>query len=230
MIDKASVLDALATVRDPELDESLVELGFVSSVDIDGDSVSVELRLPTYYCAPNFAYLMVADARAAVEALECVRKATVVLDDHFAGPEITQGVAQGLDFDETFPTETSGEGLRGLRDLFRRKAFIARQAGLCLSLGQRGLQDRDLTHVRLRDLPREAETDVYLARRSELGIDTQDDAPFLVTADGTPVPADMLAHHLRFARTVNVSIEGNAGFCRGLLETRYGRRAEEVGA
>jgi hypothetical protein len=28
--------------------------------------------------------------------------------------------------------------------------------------------------------------------------------------------------HLRFAKTVRVSIEGNAGLCRGLLETRYG--------
>jgi hypothetical protein len=27
---------------------------------------------------------------------------------------------------------------------------------------------------------------------------------------------------LRFAQTVRVSIDGNAGFCRGLLETRYG--------
>jgi metal-sulfur cluster biosynthetic enzyme len=230
MMDKAHVLDALTTVRDPELDLSLVELGFVYSVDIDGDSVSVRLRLPTYYCAPNFAYLMVADAQAAVEALAGVRKVTVVLEDHFASADINQGVARGLDFDETFPTGTSGEGLHSLRDLFRRKAFIARQARLYRSLEERGLREVDLTRVRLRDLPPGPECDVYLARRRELDIDTGEDAPFLVTPDGTPISADILRQHLRFARTVSVSIEGNAGFCRGLLETRYGRRGEEVGA
>jgi hypothetical protein len=39
---------------------------------------------------------------------------------------------------------------------------------------------------------------------------------------GEPLPADRLPGWLRFARTVRVSIDGNAGFCRGLLETRYG--------
>jgi hypothetical protein len=29
---------------------------------------------------------------------------------------------------------------------------------------------------------------------------------------------------------VRVSIEGNAGLCRGLLATRYGIRQEEIGA
>jgi metal-sulfur cluster biosynthetic enzyme len=230
MTDKARVLHALAAVRDPELDQSLVELGFVHSVDVDGDSVSVTLRLPTYYCAPNFAYLMASDAHAAVETVQGIRNVTVLLEDHFASAEISHGLAHGLDFDETFPTETSGQGLHDLRDLFRRKAFIARQARLCRSLEQRGVQEADLTRVTLRDLPRGAETNAYLARRRELAIDTRDDAPFLVTADGTPIPANTLPQHLRFARTVSVSIEGNASFCRGLLQTRYGRIGEEGGA
>jgi metal-sulfur cluster biosynthetic enzyme len=230
MIDEARVIEALVRVRDPELDRSLVELGFVHAVDIDGDEVTVKLRLPTYYCAPSFAYLMAADAKAAVEAVDGVGNATVVLEDHYASTDINEGLARDLDFDETFPTETSGEGLQGLRDLFRRKAFIARQARLCRSLEQRGSPEADLGRVRLGDLPCGAETDVYLARRQELGIDTGADAPFLVTADGSPISDDMLRQHLRFARTVSVSIEGNAGFCKGLLETRYGKRLEGVDA
>jgi metal-sulfur cluster biosynthetic enzyme len=230
MTDEARVLDALAMVRDPELDRSLVELGFVHAVDIDKGGVTVKLRLPTYYCAPNFAYMMAADAKAAVEAIDGVGSATVVLEDHFASTDINDGLAHNLDFDETFPAETSGEGLHGLRDLFRRKAFIARQARLCRFLEQRGSHEADLVRVRLRDLPCGPETDLYLARRQELGIDTGDEAPFLVTADGSPISDDVLRQHLRFARTVSVSIEGNAGFCRGLLETRYGKRIEGVGA
>ena len=59
------VLAALGTVYDPELDEPITTLGFVGScvVSADGD-VEVRLRLPTPQCAPNFAFLMAADARA----------------------------------------------------------------------------------------------------------------------------------------------------------------------
>jgi hypothetical protein len=31
-----------------------------------------------------------------------------------------------------------------------------------------------------------------------------------------------VVEHLRFAKLTRLSIEGNAGFCRGLLATRYG--------
>ena len=39
---------------------------------------------------------------------------------------------------------------------------------------------------------------------------------------GARLAAGDLPRWLRFARTVRVGIEGNAGVCRGLLETRYG--------
>ena len=54
-VDPAKVRAALGTVRDPELDEPLTDLGFVTAIELDGDSVRVHLRLPTYFCAPNFA-------------------------------------------------------------------------------------------------------------------------------------------------------------------------------
>src|SRR3712207_4858544 len=65
VVSREEVLDALSSVRDPELDEPLTSLGFVSALEIEDDSVNIRLRLPTYFCAPNCAYLMVADARAA---------------------------------------------------------------------------------------------------------------------------------------------------------------------
>src|SRR4029078_11055049 len=93
----ARVLAALDVVRDPEQEEAVTSLGFVAecSVSAEGDA-EVRLRLPTYFCAPNFAYLMVADAYDAVSALPGVRKTEVVLEDHFASDVINGGVgAQG---------------------------------------------------------------------------------------------------------------------------------------
>src|SRR5215471_17797574 len=67
--DVARLLAALDRVRDPELDEPITSLGFVAacSISADGDA-EIRLRLPTYFCAPNFAYLMVDDAYDAVIA------------------------------------------------------------------------------------------------------------------------------------------------------------------
>src|SRR5207249_2576426 len=58
---RAAVWAALGTVRDPELDEPLTDLGFVARCEVsDAGHAVVRLRLPTYFCAPNFAFLMVA--------------------------------------------------------------------------------------------------------------------------------------------------------------------------
>src|SRR5690348_18383263 len=117
----ARVLAALDAVRDPELDEPVTSLGFVAecSVSAEGDA-EVRLRLPTYFCAPNFAYLMVADAYDAVSALPGVRKTEVVLEDHFASDAINGGVAARAGFARSFDGEAVGE-LHELRD---RKSVV----------------------------------------------------------------------------------------------------------
>jgi metal-sulfur cluster biosynthetic enzyme len=218
--DRQAVLEALGTVRDPELDEPLPDLGFVSSLEVDGDRVRVRLRLPTYFCAPNFAYLMVADADTAVRAVPGVRQAEVVLDDHFTSDEINTGIAQRRSFQESFEGLADDE-LDELRVVFRRKAMVARQHRLTRALLDAGATTEELGRLRLRDLPASAERDTYLQRRAELGLDVGPDAPLLVDTDGNPIPDELLEHHLRFARLTRVSIEGNAGFCRGMLATRY---------
>jgi hypothetical protein len=84
-----------------------------------------------------------------------------------------------------------------------------------------GATPGDLAERRLGDLPPGPDTDAYLQRRAELGIDTSPEAPFLVDRTGAPVSPERVTPYLRRLRTIAVSIEGNAGFCRGLLATRY---------
>ena len=85
---RSRVLAELGTVYDPELDEPITTLGFVGSCVVSGHDVAVRLRLPTPQCAPNFAFLMAADARAAVRALPAVKDVTIELEDHYTGAEI----------------------------------------------------------------------------------------------------------------------------------------------
>jgi metal-sulfur cluster biosynthetic enzyme len=219
-VEQAAVLAALGTVRDPELDEPLTDLGFLSAVEIDGGTVRARLRLPTYFCAPNFAYLMAADADTALRAVPGVERAEVELEDHFTSEEINQGVAQRRSFQESFEGLADDE-LDELRALFRRKALVARQHRLLKALQDQGATVEQLGRLRLGDLAPSAELDAYLARRAELGLDVSAEAPLVIDTDGNPIPAELLEQHLRFARLTRVSIEGNAGFCRGMLATRY---------
>jgi len=221
------VLDALAGVQDPELDEPVTELGFVSKLEIDDDAVTVRLRLPTYFCAPNFAYLMAADARTAVLSVPGVRRARVVLDDHHASNEINGGVNDDRGFEGTFPGETEGEDLDELRAIFRRKSFVARQEKLCRTLLAEDRSSEDLAEMYLGEVPPSEAFEKYLERRAELGLDVSPDAPLVVAPDGKRVPKEAIVEHLRFARTVRVSIEGNAHHCRGLLAARYGMPKKE---
>ena len=230
MTDGASVPEqdvraALATVRDPELDRPITDLDFVSELSVAGPRVRVRLRLPTYFCAPNFAYLMVSDAYDAVAALPGVTEVDVRLDDHFASEEINAGVAARSGFAGSFPGQAEEE-LEDLRRTFQRKAHTACLERTCRRLIDAGWQIDALPEVHLADVPDSPERETLMRRRADLGLPTGPDAPLMVDDDGTPVAADQVAARLRFAKAVRVSIDGNAGWCGGLLQTRYGMTEE----
>ena len=83
VVTPASVLDALAGVYDPELDEPITSLRFVSACEVSGRwGCAGALRLPTPQCAPNFAFLMAADARRAVSGGS---RACAAVDGHAGG-------------------------------------------------------------------------------------------------------------------------------------------------
>jgi metal-sulfur cluster biosynthetic enzyme len=217
-----AVLKALETVRDPELDEPITALGFVAScaVSAAGDA-QVRLRLPTYFCAPNFAYLMVADAYDAVAALPGVRHAEVVLEDHFASAEINGGVAAQAGFVQSFDGEAVSE-LHGLRADFLRKAVMAGTDQVARPLLSAGTDPAALLAMTLGELPPSRALDRLRQRRAELGLTAGDDAPLLIDpVTGDRVAAESVPLHLRKAKTTRVSIEANSGICRGMLAHRY---------
>src|SRR5947209_11492969 len=91
-ITEAHVYAAIADVLDPELDEPLVKLGFIDRVQVDGADVTVTFKLPTFWCSPNFAYLMAKDLRSRVYAVPGVGSVQIALLDHCAEDEVPQGV------------------------------------------------------------------------------------------------------------------------------------------
>jgi len=218
---RARVLEALGEVYDPELDEPITSLRFVTSCEVSADGdVEVRLRLPTPQCAPNFAYLMAADARLAVRRLAEVRDVTILLEDHFTGDEINAAVGRGEAFAQAFPGETEGE-LDALRELFQRKALVARQSRVCEAMLAEGASPEQVTALRVADVPDGAEARRCLELRDQLGIPRHDDAPAFVLPDGAPIAAGDLRHWLRTAALIRLSLETNGGLCRSLLAVRY---------
>jgi metal-sulfur cluster biosynthetic enzyme len=229
-----AVLDRLAQVLDPELDEPILDLGFVRSLALDCGHAKVELRLPTSWCAVNFAYLMAADVRRALLSVEGIERVSVSLGDHCAAEEIATAVNDGRSFAEAFPGEASGS-LEALRLTFLRKGFLSRQQALLRNLREAGCSPAMICALRLGEMSIEDDTIVarqveigpaailqrYLARRAELGLDCSLAAPLIVDLECRPFSVEQLQAHYEAARTVRVALEANGSFCRALLSLRH---------
>jgi len=223
--DVSAVLASLDAVRDPELDEPVTTLGFVSSCTVSaGGDAQVRLRLPTYFCAPNFAFLMVADAYDAVSSVEGVRRTEVVLEDHFASDAINSGIAARSGFVESFEGLAAAE-LDELRKDFLRKAVLAGTDRVCRPLLAAGRTTDDLARLTLGEVAPSTDRERLRARRAELGLPSGDESPLLVDATtGEAVGVQALPLHLRRSRLTRVNIEANGSMCRGMLRGRYGTR------
>lgn len=223
----AEVWRALEAVSDPELDESLPRLGFVCAVDIDRETrVRVSIRLPTYWCAANFAYIMAEDASAALERLPWVREAIVTVEDHYSGEEINRGIAAKFRFSAAFPDEADGD-LADLRRVFRAKAFMRRQEKLLRRMLGEGHTAASLAALTLNELQRAEPHDAdarrltadYLAIRGEFARGS--DRAF-ITAAGAGLNPKTFDAYMADLRRTTANIEFNAAICAGLLKARAG--------
>jgi metal-sulfur cluster biosynthetic enzyme len=224
---RGRILDALAGVYDPELDEPITRLRFVTAVEVgEHGEVDVLLRLPTPQCAPNFAFLMGADARRAVSALEGVGRVTVRFEDHYTGEEINLALRGGAGFTGAFPGETDDDDLEGLRAIFTRKALIGRQATVCERMLAEGCSEEAVLNATVAELPDIPEARRALELRAQLGLCVEPGAPAFVEPGGERIGASGLRRWLRGAQLVRLSLEANGGICRDLLRVRHGLAAE----
>ena len=221
----AQVQACLSTVVDPELDESVTELGFVTDVEFgEGGSVRIAFRLPTYWCAANFAFLMADDMRQAVAALPWVTRVDVQLQEHMYADAINEGVARGSGFQASFGDAADGD-LQAVRRTFALKAFQRRQAALVQHLLDRGHAAEALARIDiagLAGLAMDTESrqllERHLARRAVPG----GGSAAFVDTEGNALDAAGLQQQLRHARRVDINAEFNGALCRGLLAARYG--------
>jgi len=223
----AEVWAQLGTVADPELDQSVTDMKFISAVDIDdGNKVAVQFRLPTYWCAANFAFMMADDMRAAVSTLPWVKAVSVVIDDHMYAEKINSGLAGGRSFQATFGDEADGD-IGEVRKIFLRKAFQRRQEAMILHLRGLGYSPEALIAMTLDQLDA-LDLDAagatararYHERRAVAGPSSPNNL-VVVTPDGAPLTVATFPAHLKALRSVRINAEFNGALCSGLLSARY---------
>lgn len=224
------IRDCLSAVTDPELDEPITDMGFVERVDVtDAKRVTVEFRLPTYWCSPNFAFLMAFGIRKEVMALPWVVEAHVQLNDHCFGDKVNEGVNSGRAYQEVFAEYCDGASLDAVVEKFLAKAFDRRQETVLLGLQALGYDPEMIVSMTLnklrqvafsgeeeqRQLPR------YLDLLSTQSLAVTPDDPAFPTWSGARIDAAALAEHLTRLRSTRINMEFNGALCRGLASTRY---------
>ena len=220
---EADVRRALDRVTDPELDEPVTDLRFIDRLAIQEDAVSIGFRLPTYWCAANFAFLMADDMRREISALPWVRQVEVTLGEHMYADKINYGLANGLSFRETFGNEASAE-LDELRRTFLVKAFQRRQEVLIRYLLKQNLPAIvAMTLPGLMALPLDPDGEQmrkrYLDRRHVCA--RPGDSLAFVDAQGDSIGAEGLPDYLLALGRITINAEFNGALCRGLLAARF---------
>lgn len=220
----------LGEVCDPELDDPITELGFVERATVAGDGgVEVDFRLPTYWCSPNFAYLMLDDIRAVLGALSWKPAFRLRLQDHMFAEEVNRGLDAGSSFSQIFGRLAGGEDLAELRATFARKAYQRRQEAVLLGFRRQGRSDRQVLGMDLATFdgaepePGEAARQKPRYRASLLARwpGRQGGEPAFVTWDGAPINPAGLGAYLAELRAVRINMEFNGALCRGLKQSRY---------
>ena len=212
---------ALAIVRDPELDEPITDLGFVASVACDEDGVEVALRLPTSFCAPTFAHLVVSDTLDALRRVPGAGRVAVRLEGHPDADRINAGLARDEGAAETV-RRGAPDRLEDPRTAFRRTAHLAAMQRCCERLLQTSEWTvEELGWLTLADLRPGPEKEALLRRRADVGLGIRPSELVLVDHEGERIPLAQLPMRVRFAKAVRTSLQDDGQPCRGLVRTRY---------
>ncbi len=242
-VDRAAVINRLDSVTDPELDRSIVELGYIDDLRVES-TVFVRFTLPTAWCSPAFAWMMAVDIRDSMSELSGVEHVTIRLADHMHAEEITNGVNEGRAFDAVF--EDAMDGVEAVRATLDAKARLARQYRAVETLLGAGLDPEQITGLRRTDLTFDEETNrvaiatdgvvvyapappltEYVEKANETGILCEPDDRLFVTPEGTPITPEAFERVHHRARSARTNMTGQGAVCEALQDARYGRGSVE---
>lgn len=220
----------LGAVTDPELDEPLTDMGFIERLEVRNGAVEIAFRLPTYWCSPNFAFLMADGIRKAALAPAWASRARVTLLDHCYAERVNAAVNGEQSFDAVFAEMSDGADLSELRETFREKAFLRRQEAVIRGLIAMGWAHGQIAALTLAgfdalNLGSQPEAAAQKPRYREIlvgdGLALFPHDLAFVSWRGEPLTAPELSDHLMRLRAIRINMEFNGAMCRGLATARY---------
>lgn len=219
----------LDRVCDPELDEPITDMGFVEHVEITDDTVNVSFRLPTYWCSPNFAFLMAEGIRREVGALPWVANVHVALEDHMCAEEMNAAVNNGQSFSDAFALREDGADLAEVKEKFEGKAFQRRQESVIAALKDMNLTPAEISETTLGQLDQIAFSDPEARRQNgryreillARGLASGPGDHAFPNLDGAPLSEATFTSRMRELRAVRINMEFGGALCRGLKQSRY---------
>src|SRR2546426_5467061 len=148
---KGSVLRALSTVTDPELDEPITDLGFVKELSVsDEGRVSLDLVTSTFWCSPNFVYMMLEEARDVVAKLDGITEVRVHLEGHHDSERINGGINARKAFSASYPNEGNGNPQEITR-MIRTRGLRSRLSSMVSAMSRAGVGPAELFGASRRD-------------------------------------------------------------------------------
>ena len=239
---KERVLQALSTVTDPELDEPITDLGFVKDLTVsDHGQVSLDLVTSTFWCSPNFVYMMLEEARDVVSRIPGITRVRLHLEGHHDSDRINNGINDRKSFSECYPSEANGD-LEELNRMIRTRVLRSRLYSMLAAMSRSGLATFELLRVSRRDIASDGDAFIVTSagkshRISEPadvrriarylsfidGLGRADGALVVWDLDGNPPKEDELTSMLALSRAAKSNFSLNAELCRALLSARMGR-------
>lgn len=90
MVTKEEIMEELNNVMDPEIGMSIVDMGLVDEVKIEGNKVSVIFHLTAPFCPPVFAVMIAKDIKERLSKMAGVKSSEVKLVGHIMADQINE--------------------------------------------------------------------------------------------------------------------------------------------
>ena len=83
-----SIRDAVAVINDPHMGISIVEMGLVKDISVDGDEATIIIKPTNPGCMS--VTRIAADAKTLTEKVDGVSKATIIVEGHVMADSINE--------------------------------------------------------------------------------------------------------------------------------------------
>lgn len=90
MVTEEEIMEELSNVIDPEIGLSIIDMGLVDEVKIEGDKVSVSFHLTAPFCPPVFAMMIAKDIKDRLSRMVGIKSSEVKLLGHVMADQINE--------------------------------------------------------------------------------------------------------------------------------------------